>query len=140
MYKRQVFLQPRTRFVAEFIGRTNLIEGVAVGPDRVAHGGVHLRVGATGLVPGVRVAVSIRPHDIALAAPDDAPAGNTLRGVIQRASFLGDAVDYQVRIAESDVVLRVTAPATRRLRAGEAVSLSIDPAACIPLAASEERG
>jgi iron(III) transport system ATP-binding protein len=137
----EVFLQPRTRFVAEFIGRTNLVEGVVVGPDRVAHGGVQLRVGATGLAPGARVAVSIRPHDIALAALDGAPApgGNALRAVIQRASFLGDAVDYQVRIVESDVVLRVTTPATLRLRPGEGVSLSIDPAACVPLAASEER-
>jgi hypothetical protein len=33
----------------------------------------------------------------------------------------------------------VTTSATRRLRPGEAVSLSIDPAACVPLAASEER-
>jgi hypothetical protein len=37
-------------------------------------------------------------------------------------------------------VLRVTAPVAPRLRAGEAVSLSIDPAACIALAASEEPG
>jgi iron(III) transport system ATP-binding protein len=137
----EVFLQPRTRFVAEFIGRTNLVEGVAVGPDRVAHGRLRLRVGAGGLVPGARVAVSIRPHEIALAAPDDtAPSGrNALRGVVQRASFLGDGVDYHVAIADSDVVLRVAAAVAPRWRAGDAVSLSIEPAACIALAASEER-
>jgi iron(III) transport system ATP-binding protein len=137
----EVFLQPRTRFVAEFIGRTNLVEGVVVGPDRVAHGRLRLRVGATGLVAGARVALSIRPHDIALAAPDDtAPPGrNALRGVVQRASFLGDGVDYHVAVADSDVVLRVAAPVPPRWRGGDAVSLSIDPAACIALAASEER-
>jgi iron(III) transport system ATP-binding protein len=137
----EVFLQPRTRFVAEFIGRTNLVEGVAVGPDRVAHGRLRLRVGAGGLVPGARVAVSIRPHDITLAAPDDAaPSGrNALRGVVQRASFLGDGVDYHVAVADSDVVLRVAAAVAPRWRAGDAVSLSIEPAACIALAASEER-
>jgi ABC-type Fe3+/spermidine/putrescine transport system ATPase subunit len=138
----EVFLQPRTRFVAEFIGKTNLVEGVAVAPDTVAVGSWRLRVGAAGLVPGARVAVSIRPHDIALAAPGDgaAPGGNALRGTVQRASFLGDSVDYQVRVADGDLVLRVAAPAARRRRAGEAVTLSIDPAACIPLAATEERG
>ncbi len=138
----EVFLQPRTRFVAEFIGRTNLIEGVAMEPDRVAFGGLRLRVGAGGMTPGARVAVSIRPHDIAVGAPDDtrAPGANTLPGVIQRASFLGDSMDYQVRVADTDVVLRVATAATRRLRAGEPVTLSIDPAACIALAASEERG
>jgi iron(III) transport system ATP-binding protein len=137
----EVFLQPRTRFVAEFIGRTNLVESVVVGPDRVAHGRLRLRVGAAGLAPGARVSVSIRPHDIVLAAPNDAaPTGaNTLLGTVQRASFLGDGVDYHVEIADSDVVLRVAAPVAPRWRAGDAVSLSIDPAACIALGASEER-
>jgi iron(III) transport system ATP-binding protein len=138
----EVFLSPRTRFVAEFIGRTNLLEAVAMGPDRVAHGRLRLRVGAGGLVPGARVTLSIRPHDIALAAPEHtaAPGMNVMSGTVQRASFLGDGVDYQVHVVDSDVMLRVTAPVAPRLRVAEAVSLSIDPAACIALAASEEPG
>jgi iron(III) transport system ATP-binding protein len=134
----EVFLQPRTRFVAEFIGKTNLVEGVALTADTVALGSVRLRIGGAGLVAGARVAVSIRPHDIALT-DGAAPGVNALRGTVQRASFLGDSVDYQVQVADSDVVLRVAAPAGLRRRAGEAVGLSIDPAACIPLAATEER-
>ncbi|HEX9820549.1 MAG TPA: ABC transporter ATP-binding protein [Methylomirabilota bacterium] len=137
----EVFLSPRTRFVAEFIGKTNLVEGVAARPDTVTVGGLRLRVGAGGLTPGARVALSIRPHDIALATPGEATAAgvNTLRGMVERASFLGDSVDYQVRLADSDVVLRVVAPAAQRLRVGEAVALQVDPAACIALAAAEER-
>jgi len=135
----EVFLRPRTRFVAEFIGKTNLVEGVAVAADTIAVGPLRLRVASTGLVAGARVAVSIRPHDIALASPGNGAAGaNALRGTVQRASFLGDSVDCQVRVAESDVVLRVAAPAAHRVRPGEAVGLSIDPAACVPLAATEE--
>jgi iron(III) transport system ATP-binding protein len=135
----EVFLRPRTRFVAEFIGKTNLVEGVAVAADTIAVGSLRLRVASTGLVSGARVAVSIRPHDIALASPGNGATGaNALRGTVQRASFLGDSVDCQVRVAESDVVLRVAAPAAHRVRPGEAVGLSIDPAACVPLAATEE--
>jgi iron(III) transport system ATP-binding protein len=135
----EVFLRPRTRFVAEFIGKTNLVEGVAVAADTIAVGSLRLRVASTGLVSGARVAVSIRPHDIALASPGNGATGaNALRGTVQRASFLGDSVDCQVHVAESDVVLRVAAPAAHRVRPGEAVGLSIDPAACVPLAATEE--
>jgi ABC-type Fe3+/spermidine/putrescine transport system ATPase subunit len=124
--------------VAEFIGKTNLVEGVVVAPDTVAVGSLRLRIGGGGLPAGVRLAVSIRPHDIALT--DAVGAGvNALRGTVQRASFLGDGVDYQVRVADSDVVLRVAAPAVPRRRAGESVGLAIYPAACIPLAAAEER-
>jgi ABC-type Fe3+/spermidine/putrescine transport system ATPase subunit len=137
----ELFREPRTRFVAEFIGKTNLIDGVAVAPDTVARGGLRLRVSSVGLEPGARVAVSIRPHQIELVVSPGQGAGasgtNELRGTVQRASFLGDSVDYQVQVAESDVVLRVAAPTSQRLRAGESIGLRIDPAACVPLADAE---
>src|SRR2546427_2436426 len=68
----EVFLRPRTRFVAEFIGRTNLVEGVAESADTLVHGPLRLRVGG-GLAPGARAAVSIRPHDIGLAPAGASP-------------------------------------------------------------------
>jgi iron(III) transport system ATP-binding protein len=137
----EVFLRPRTRFVAEFIGRTNLVDAVAAGPDTVSVGPVRLRLGTAGLKTGAPVAVSIRPHDIVLSLPDEpAPAGvNALRGTVQRASFLGDGVDYQVKLADGDVVLRVAAPASQRLRAGTPVGVRIEPAACIAVGPAEER-
>jgi iron(III) transport system ATP-binding protein len=132
-----LFLEPRTRFVAEFIGKTNLIDGVAVESDTVARGGLRFRVATAGLEPGARVAVSIRPHQIALLAGSaegaDGSAINTLQGTVERASFLGESVDYQIRVDETDLLLRVAGPPARRLRPGERVALRIDPAACVPL-------
>jgi len=136
----EVFLRPRTRFVAEFIGRTNLLEGVAESANTLVHGGLRLRV-AGGLVTGVRAAVSIRPHEITVASPGavHARAGdNTLAGTVTRASFLGESVDYQIRLTGNDAVLRVTAPAGGRLAVGAAVELRIDPAACVPVTSGEE--
>jgi iron(III) transport system ATP-binding protein len=131
-----LFQQPRTRFVAEFIGKTNLVDGMAVKPDAVAHGAITLRVARDGLAPGAHVALSIRPHQIELVTPAAATDrdANVLRGTIQRASFLGDAVDYQVAVADSDLVLRVSAPAVARLRPGDAVTLRIERGACVVLA------
>ena len=126
----ELFSQPRTRFVAEFIGRTNVIEGRAIAPDRVARGTLTLRVAGGGLITGAPVALSIRPHQIAIVAPTDPGA---LPATVQRGSFLGETVDYQVAVGDSDVVLRVTAPATRRLPPGAVIGLSIDPAACVVL-------
>jgi iron(III) transport system ATP-binding protein len=138
----EIFHRPRTRFVADFIGRTNLVEGVAVTPDTLARGGVRLRVAGGGLKPGAPVAVSIRPHEIELvAAADVAVAGvNALRGTVERASFLGDSVDYHVAVAESDLVLRVMLPPGRRVRPGDAVGLRIDQGACVPLAEGGSAG
>src|SRR6266545_3278160 len=92
----ELFDRPRTRFVAEFIGRTNLIDGVAETANTVARGACRLRVAAGELRPG-------------------------------------DAVDYQVQLAEGDTVLRVAGPTPLRARPGESVSLRIPAAACIPL-------
>jgi len=133
----EVFGQPRTRFVAEFIGRTNLLDGVAVATDTVAIGRLQLRVAGGGLTPGTRVAVSIRPHAIALGEPTDrpTPGANVLQGTVRRASFLGDSVDYEIAVADSDIVLRVVTPVgVPRRRAGEVVGLAVDAAACVTLA------
>jgi ABC-type Fe3+/spermidine/putrescine transport system ATPase subunit len=114
------------------------VDGVAIAPDTVARGGLTLRVAAAGLALGARIAVSIRPHQIelvALPAAGLAGAGaNALRGTVQRASFLGDSVDYQVQVTDSDVILRVAAPTSQRLRPGDSVGLRILPTACVPLA------
>jgi iron(III) transport system ATP-binding protein len=132
----ELYHRPRTRFVAEFIGRTNVLEGVAVGAGVVERAGLRLRVVPADLVAGARVTLSIRPHQVRLGEPG-ADGVNALRGTVRRAAFLGDSVDYEVAVADSDVVLRAAAAPTPRLGIGAAVSLSIDPAACVPLAESE---
>ena len=138
-----LFREPRTRFVAEFIGKTNLVDGVAAEPGVVTRGGLTLRVASADLSVGSQIAVSIRPHEIKLRAdhretPPGGPAANQLRGTIERANFLGEAVDYQVKVEGSDVILRVTAPPSPRLRPGEAVSMAVAAASCIPLTQGEE--
>jgi iron(III) transport system ATP-binding protein len=131
----ELFHQPRTRFVAEFIGKTNVVDGMAVKPDAVAIGRLTLRVASDALVPGAHVALSVRPHQIELMPPDatGSDGANVVRGAVQRASFLGETVDYLVAVADSDLVLRVAAPAIARLRPGEAVGLRIARAACVVL-------
>jgi iron(III) transport system ATP-binding protein len=130
-----LFRRPRSRFVAEFIGRTNLVDGTAVDPATVAHGDLRIRVASGDLKPGGPVLVSIRPHEIVLAPADAAPAArsgaNTFAATVVRGSYLGTAVDYEVKLAGSDLVIRATTPDTLRLAPGEMVTVTMDPAACI---------
>jgi len=131
-----LYERPRSRFVAEFIGRTNLLDGVAQGPDAISRGALSLRISATGLRAGAPVAVSIRPHQIELVSTASGPpaAGvNSLPGTVLRASYLGDSVDYEVRLDAGDVTLRATSPAPARVSPGERVSVRIAPSACVPL-------
>jgi iron(III) transport system ATP-binding protein len=136
----ELFEHPRTRFVAEFVGKTNLIDAVADGGGSVARGSVRLRVAADGLAPRARVVVSIRPHQIALgpaATPRADGGANVLAGTVLRASYLGEAMDYQVALDGSDVVLRVTGPAPARARPGEPVTVTVPAAACVLLPAAD---
>ena len=102
----ELFERPGTRFVAEFIGKTNLIDGVAESPSLVTRGGLRLAVSTADLKPGAPVVISIRPHQIDIAPGPPAPAAradtNVLTGTVQRSSYLGDAVDYQVAIDQGD--------------------------------------
>jgi iron(III) transport system ATP-binding protein len=124
----ELFERPRTRFVAEFIGKTNLIEGIAERSDTFVRGKLRLRVVDANLTPGP-VVLSIRPHQIILApvsqAAPSSPGENVLRATVLRASYLGDAVDYQVQLDDGDLVLRVAGSIARRFRPGEAVALTV---------------
>jgi iron(III) transport system ATP-binding protein len=135
-----LFEHPRTRFVAEFIGKTNLVEAVAEEPGVVACGALRLRVAPGPAAIGERVAVSIRPHAIALAADGEAlpAAANLLAGAVERATYLGDALDYHVRIAGTDLLLRVSSPPSRRLRPGDPVRLAVAAEACVPVARDDD--
>src|SRR5216117_2448766 len=130
-----LFRRPRTRFVAEFIGRTNLLDAVAEEPGVARRDTLRLRLASDAAEPGTPLVVSIRPHEIEVvgvgrSAPTTA---NVVTGTIQRTSYLGDAVDYQVMVKDSDVILRVSAPPPVRLRPGDPVTLAIPPESCVPL-------
>jgi iron(III) transport system ATP-binding protein len=129
----EIFRRPRSRFVAEFIGKTNIVEAQAIGPDTVARGAFRLRVGVKDLTPGAAVLVSIRPHEIAVAPGGPRSGENVFGATVVRASYVGTAVDYQVAVERSDVTLRLTAPVAPRLAAGDAVTLTVDPALCVAL-------
>jgi len=129
----ELYQHPQNRFVAEFIGQTNLVDGVVAEPGVMARNALRLRMASADPSPGARVTVSIRPHQIVVVT-DQKPRGeNRFHGTVQRVSYLGDTVDYQVQVAGSDLILRVAAPPLLRLRPGEAVTLAVAPAACIPL-------
>ncbi|GGQ29409.1 ABC transporter ATP-binding protein [Streptomyces roseolilacinus] len=103
----ELYDNPRTTFVANFLGTSNLIEAevVEVGADVVATaGGGTLRLPAdrcpAPVRAGGRLLVGIRPEKITLAHADDAdaiPSGrNRTAGRIADTSFIGVSTQYAV--------------------------------------------
>lgn len=99
-----LYERPTTRFVAGFLGISNLLSGTVQGTDeryatvRLADDSVirapRALVGAHGAI-----AVGVRPEKIRLREPSEAiPDGqNVLEGVVTDASYLGVSTQYQVR-------------------------------------------
>jgi iron(III) transport system ATP-binding protein len=113
----EIYLEPATRFVAEFIGSTNLIHGEIVGfnGDECIVDTKAGRVDAQtpdAVSVGDSVVVSLRPELVVL---HERPAAGLSRdaaweGVVRSRAYLGEAADHVVVVNDS-VELRVrTAP------------------------------
>ena len=117
---RAIYETPADRFVADFIGLTNLLACRVVGRDRVALGeaGDGCEVSCP-VPPGVtgKAMISIRPEHIALA-----PGGGGICGEVSRAVYLGRTIDYWVRMGQLE--LRVEGQAGQAFREGDRVSVA----------------
>ena len=97
-----LYERPTTRFVAGFLGVSNLLHATT---DGSADGyavvkladDTRVRVPTAFVDGGTSLQVGIRPEKIRLYEPDKAPpGGNLLRGVIRDASYIGVSTQYIV--------------------------------------------
>jgi iron(III) transport system ATP-binding protein len=134
---REIYERPRSRFVADFIGRTNLLEAKVVAADGDGHYRLATALGelhATSTEPlrvGDAVSISIRPEDIELS--EQRPQGpNVCAGTVIAKVFLGDTVDFQVSVGNEALLAR--AHPSLRTPVGGPIFLSISTEKCIALA------
>ncbi|RGC66809.1 Spermidine/putrescine import ATP-binding protein PotA [Micromonospora sp. MW-13] len=95
-----VYETPRNRFVADFIGRTNLFDGLAVGRDdgllRVAVEGLGTLSVRTPETGRTSVTVMVRPHRVQLEPVEQ--LANELKGRVVQSSYLGDVESVVVEV------------------------------------------
>jgi iron(III) transport system ATP-binding protein len=125
---REVYEEPRSEFVARFLGGSNIIRGRAVDGSRVRFAGNVIECRGGPLAAGTEVPVSIRQHDIGIAA-DRSADGNAVEGVVARNVFLGATRDYIVETREG-TQLRITAAPAEDFAPGAPVWLTLPPHKC----------
>jgi iron(III) transport system ATP-binding protein len=82
------------------------------------------------LPDGTKVVVSVRPEDIQLS--ETRPHGeNVLEGTVDTKVFLGESVDFQVKVKERLLLSR--AHPSLGTRVGHPIYLSLDPEKCVAL-------
>jgi iron(III) transport system ATP-binding protein len=112
---RDIYERPGDRFVADFVGTTNFIDAVVVSMDGGGRCRVRTALGELNvecverLTANDAVVVSVRPEDVGLSerAQEGSEGDNFCTGVVYAKAFLGDCLDFQVRIGDLTLLARV---------------------------------
>ena len=107
----EIYENPRTAFVAKFIGESNFFDGRIAERghsgkgggawwDVEAAGGGHFRIPETnGLTPGQSVRIAVRPEWLDIVSPAAVPPGeNALRGSVRDVVYLGETMHVVVTV------------------------------------------
>ncbi len=131
---RDVYDRPSNRFVAEFIGETNLLEGTIreIAGQTLTFAlsdGTQFRVnGLAGFRPGDKGLLSLRPERIEINGEGDPPAGqNRFAGEITDTVYQGD----HLRVVIQTEIGRIVARTNRKVQEwpnGSKVALGFRPA------------
>ncbi len=126
----EIYAEPRTLFVAEFLGNPNKVAGHlrSSDPDSAI-----LEAGASvirtlppsqPIAAGADSVVVIRPEAIRIGAIDDEPRVNTWQARVASMSFLGERQECVLEI-EPGFLLHAYLPAESRRAAGEVVPVTV---------------
>jgi iron(III) transport system ATP-binding protein len=127
-----VYGRPSNRFVAEFVGHCNFLEGTVDSSDaaralvRLNRTSGLLSIPTGGLPVGAAITIAVRPESVAWVADGHEPAlPNTYAAHVRAGSFLGDHYQYELMTEMGEIsVSSATAITT------ESVHIHIPPAAC----------
>jgi putrescine transport system ATP-binding protein len=112
----EIYEQPKTRFIAEFVGDVNILEGHVQGQEnglwrvKTSSAQVPLTIDDPDEVlhSGQAVAIAVRPEKMVIQRdPPGAGAINVLTGEVWDIGYLGDWTVYRVKLATGEI-LRVT--------------------------------
>jgi iron(III) transport system ATP-binding protein len=126
----ELYQRPATRFVAEFIGRMNVLQlddGAGATPTL---GGAPIRLPAAS-AGQVRL-VGLRPEDVEVVEAG-APGDNQVTGAVEKAVYLGSVTHVTLAVAQQHLLLEVRGP-RRRLARRAPLTVRLPPEALRPLA------
>jgi iron(III) transport system ATP-binding protein len=128
----EIYREPRSLFVADFIGETNQLRATLAAPGRFTLGSASLEAMTDGLQPGQPIVVTIRPEDIiphAAGSRAAASDGSLVEVTIGQMEFLGSF--WRSRLSSealggAELVADFSINAVRRLALGEGIRLTIE--------------
>jgi iron(III) transport system ATP-binding protein len=130
---REIYFESDRRFVADFIGRANFIEGKVVSAGE----GQTIVDSAIGPItcakkieapPGTAVTVCIRPEFIRVVTGEGGDGNNVFAGKVTSLVFVGDALEGEIMVGQTMLIFSIDPMSP--VREGEAIALHFDPRQC----------
>jgi iron(III) transport system ATP-binding protein len=135
---REIYGRPANRFVADFVGTTNLVPGTVLG--REGEDGIYAIEVPFGVIAvhafdaldkGSDALVSIRPEHITVSDRErrnGAKLSNSFEAIVRTQVFLGDRQELELRVGET--VLQARAETTFDVASGGKVFITLDRQMC----------
>ena len=133
----KIYFDADHRFVADFIGRANLVQAKVAAQENghtiVDSGLGRLACQHRDFAVGTDVTLCLRPEFIRIARGEGGNARNIVNGRVDSLVFVGEAYEAEIQ-AGNELLLAKTHPDVP-LKEGEAVSFALDPEHCLLVAA-----
>jgi putative spermidine/putrescine transport system ATP-binding protein len=122
-----LYFAPANRFVADFVGESNILAGTLVEGDTFrTSAGTLLRVTHRRATSGTQVEVLVRPENVRILGPDEAATDdNVLDATVAQLSFVGGRTRVEAMVgSERILATRISARDDAAVRPGERVRLA----------------
>lgn len=114
----EIYNEPNTVFVADFIGESNIYDGRMSGHKMVHFCGADF-VCLDDMPVGAKVDVVVRPEDIIMTAPEQ----GTITGVVNSVIFKGMHYEIIVQSGDNEVVIQ----STKSAKVGDTIGMCLEP-------------
>lgn len=128
----ELYLHPKSLFVAHFLGEANFLEGyITEAEDETVtvelRGGLKIKTHGKDMKAGEKVVLAIRPETLILAR-ESKIGSNTLRGIVEKLTFEGPNVRYEIKLENDESIIAVTSSLKGRwFKIGDKVTLTLKP-------------
>lgn len=113
-----IYNEPKNAFVADFIGDSNIFNGIMTGHLRARFCGGEFEC-VDDVEEGTHITAVVRPEDVILTAPQD----GTIRGVVTSVIFKGMHYEITVASGKNEMVIQ----SVKSAKPGDSVGMRVEP-------------
>ncbi len=113
-----IYNEPKNAFVADFIGESNIFNGIMTGKLRARFCGGEFEC-VDDIEEGTHITAVVRPEDVEITPPED----GTIRGIVSSVIFKGMHYEITIESGKNEMVAR----SVHSARPGDTVGMRVEP-------------